>query len=169
MRNYLLSSDREEDLYKNPNFYHSVFATLHEIEDFQLTQTSRDNLAEKRYEKRNRSIIPTAELDVEWVGPSAPIRSAEEATRVASISNPKISSTGGQRFHATQEKESELLANLFCNVTLGLLYENRCVVKWANGRTELPILKWRQRYSAWGTSPDLLARLPQRLNLETNE
>ena len=146
MRSYLLSSDREEDLYKNPNFYHSVFATLHEIEDFQLTQTSRDNLAEKRFEKRNRSIIPTSALDVEWVGPSAPIQSTEEATRVASISDPKVSSTGGQRFHATQEKEGELLANLFCNVTLGLLYGNRCVVKWANGRgSELPVLKWRHR------------------------
>ena len=80
-----------------------------------------------------------------WVGPPAPPLTAEETRRVISISDPSKSSRGSQLFHATQEQESELLGNLFCQSTLKLLFLDP-PLDWATGRVDaIPVLRWRHR------------------------
>jgi hypothetical protein len=81
-----------------------------------------------------------------WVGPPAPPQSAEETQRVASISDPAKSSSGGILFHATQERESEVLGNLFCITTLKVLFLDKPTLDWVAGRPEIPILEWSHKY-----------------------
>lgn len=128
-----------------PHFFH-LFGALQQLANLKVTQTRRDNLAEKRHEKRNPSPLPIALSDVVWVGQPAPPLSTEEKARIASISNPTVSSSGGQQYTAAQEKETDLFGNAFCATTLRLLYLGRNQVPWAEARTELPVLEWRHRY-----------------------
>ena len=125
--------------------FFTVFGSLKQLKKLKVTQARKDNLAEKRHEKKNAESMPTISSDVVWVGPSAPRLSTEETVRIASISNPAVSSSGGQHLTATQEKETDQFANSFCATTLRLLYLNGNRVWWAEGRAVLPVLEWRHR------------------------
>jgi len=134
-----------------PHFFH-LFGALQQLTSLKVTQARRGNLAQKRQEKRNPSPLPTTVSDVVWVGPPAPPLSTEEKARIASISNPTVSSSGGHQYTAAQEKETDLFGNAFCATTLRLLFLGRNRVPWAEGRTELPVLEWRHRYELTKTA-----------------
>ena len=131
-------------LFEKATHFHSVFSTLQQLENLKVTRTRKENLAEKRQEKRTQLPVPISDSNIVWVGPSVPALSTAETNRTASISDPTISSGSGLRFHATQEKESELLGNLFCVTTLKSLFFG-IPLSWVNGRSPLPVLQWRHR------------------------
>jgi hypothetical protein len=131
--------------------FFALFGALQHLEKFKVTQTRKHNLADKRHEKRNPLML-TSLSDVVWVGPPAPPLSAEETKRIASISDPKISSGGAKHFHATQEQDTQLFGNLFCITTLRLLFLGGNRLQWIEGRSELPVLEWRHRYSPLNSS-----------------
>jgi hypothetical protein len=146
----ILPSDLSDKriLPRKASYYHAVFAALRDLENVKITETRKDNLAEKRHEKRNNSrrMGPlSTEVSPVWVGPPAPPLSEDDVRRIASISDPLQSSAGSQLFHATQEKESELLGNLFCQTTLDVLFVDPSL-DWVTGRTEIPILQWQHGY-----------------------
>jgi hypothetical protein len=126
---------------KAPLWY-NIFFILEDLENVKVTETRKDNLAEKRHEKRSTS-SPSSE--VIYTGQSEPL-SAEETRRVASISDPSNSSSGGTLYHAAQELESQALGNQFCINTLKMLYRGKLTLDWAKGRPIAPTLSWTQRY-----------------------
>jgi hypothetical protein len=129
---------------KAPHFI-STFRNLQDLRRLNVTDTRQDNLAEKRYEKRHGRPIST--VPPEWVGPPLPPLTAEEAHRIASISDPSKSSAGSRLFTATQEKDSESLATSFFQNVLMLLFFDDPPVAWATGRDDAkPVLLWRNRY-----------------------
>lgn len=135
---------------KATHFY-TVFSSLESLVNLKITESRKGNLAGKRREKRNQSLpMPplTSQVVPVWVGPPAPPQSVEETLRITSISDPSKSSTGTQLFHATQEQESEYLANLFCKVALSALFRRNPTLDWVTGRPEIPVLQWRNRYLA---------------------
>jgi hypothetical protein len=134
---------------KSTHFY-SVYSALRNLENLKVTETRKDNLAEKRQENRSTSIRATSSLSSQvapiWVGPPAPPQSAEETRRVTSISDPAKSSSGGNLFHATQDRETEILGNQFCLTMLNALFPEDLTINWVQGRPEAPSLEWGQRY-----------------------
>lgn len=137
-------------LFEKATHFHAMFLTLQDLENLKITETRMENLADKRHEKRNPSSsqsIPSSQVVPVWVGPPAPLLSAEETQRIASISDPAKSSAGAPLFHAAQERESEVLGNQFCITTLKVLYLDNPSLEWVVGRPELPVVKWRHRYS----------------------
>jgi hypothetical protein len=123
--------------------------TLESLKTIQLTDTRKENLASKRHEKASQAplIIPplTSQFPPTWVGPPAPPQSEQEIRRVVSISDPSQSSAGSKLFYACQEVESQILGNLFCEVTLSALFGGKAALSWVNGRPKPPILRWRSR------------------------
>ena len=110
-----------------------------------------DNFADKRHEKRNVSSRPlgppTSAVIPEWVGPPLAPLTEEDIRRIVSISDPSKSSAGSRLFHATQEKDSEMLATLFCETVITLLFWEDPPLNWITGREEgKPVLRWRHRF-----------------------
>jgi hypothetical protein len=156
VRNQLTSIQSDEIsnnrvLLEKAPYFNSLFWTLRDLEILKVTNTRKEILAEKRHEKRStiESIgPPTSHVPTVWVGPPAPALTAEERNRIISISDPSKSSAGSQLFHATQEQESELLGNLFCQAILNVLFLDDPSLNWVTGRVDaLPVLRWRHRYS----------------------
>jgi hypothetical protein len=145
----VLPSDLSDNrvLPEKSSYYHAVFSTLQDLESLKVTDTRKENLAEKRHEKRAGQVpaLPSQVAPV-WVGQRAPPLSAEETRRIASISDPSKSSSGGQLFHATQERESEVLGNQFCITTLKVLFLDGPALAWVTGRPKAPIIQWRHGY-----------------------
>jgi hypothetical protein len=115
-----------------------------------ITETRMDNLAEKRSDKRSQIVVmppPTTQFPPSWVGPAAPAQSAEEKQRVISISDPPKSSTGSKLYHACQEQETQSLGNVFCTVTLMMLFREDPPLSWVTGRSHLPVIQWRSGYN----------------------
>jgi hypothetical protein len=129
-------------LIEKASYFLNVFLALRNIQNLKVTETRKDNLAAKR----QRATTLSSEVAPVWVGPPAPPQSAEETRRVASISDPSKSSSGGNLFHATQERETELLGNLFCLNTLTALFPTDLTIDWTQGRPQPPILQWSQKY-----------------------
>lgn len=137
----------DEALFEKAPHVSNLFYILQDLENLKVTDTRKDNLAGKRREKRSSRPMgpPTSQVAPVWVGPPAPPLTAEETRRVISISDASKSSAGSQLFHATQEQESELLGNLFCQSTLKLLFLDP-PLDWATGRVDaIPVLRWRHR------------------------
>jgi hypothetical protein len=137
-------SDNRIIHHKAPDFL-NVFRIAHDLRNLHITETRQDALAEKRQEKRRAFGPPTSAIIPEWVGPPLPPLTTAEIRRIASISDPSKSSAGSKLFHATQEKDSEMLAILFCETVISLLFWEDPPVKWAIGRDEKPVLRWRRR------------------------
>jgi hypothetical protein len=129
-----------------------MFWTLQDLQKLKVTDTRKDNLAEKRHEKRTSRPIGTLSSQVApvWVGPPGPPVTSEETQRIISISDPSKSSAGSQLYYATQEQESEMLANLFCQSTLRALMSTDPSLDWVEGRLDgMPVLRWRNRYPSF--------------------
>jgi hypothetical protein len=132
---------------KAPDFV-SAFRAAHELRDLTVTEVRLDNFVEKRQEKRSSrpSGPPTSAVIPEWVGPPLPPLTTDEIRRIASISDPAKSSAGSKLFYATQEKDSEMLATLFCKTVISFLFWEDLSLKWSIGRDEgKPVLRWRHR------------------------
>lgn len=130
---------------KAPKFT-STFFNLRHIQGLNVTDTRRENFAEKRHEKRSYG-QPSSSVDTEWVGPGLSSLDSDEIQRTVSISDPSVSSVGSRLYTATQEHESELLAQSFCQTVLYMLFLDNASVMWATGRDDAkPILEWRNRY-----------------------
>jgi hypothetical protein len=143
-------SDNRTIHQKAPDFM-SVLRAAHELRDLAVTEVRLDNFAEKRQEKRSSRPIgpPTSAVIPEWVGPSLPPLTTEEIRRIASISDPSKSSAGSRLFYATQEKDSEMLATLFCTTVISLLFWDDPSLKWVTGRDKgKPVLRWRHRLNS---------------------
>jgi hypothetical protein len=156
VRNQIISvqsdelSDSRTIHQKAPDFM-SVFRAAHELRDLTVTEVRLDNFAEKRQEKRSFRPTgpPTSAVTPEWVGPPLPPLTTEEFHRIASISDPAKSSAGSRLFYATQEKDSELLATLFCKTVITLLFWEDLSLKWVIGRNKRkPVLRWRHRLNS---------------------
>jgi hypothetical protein len=87
--------------------FRAIFWILQYVQNLKVTPTRKDILAEKRHEKGTLSTAPISVSDVVWDGPPAPVLSTEETAWITSISDPTISGDNAQRFHATQEQETE--------------------------------------------------------------
>ena len=121
-------------------FFQIVFDLLDDIDNVKMTQTRADNLSEKR---RDKGLPPRPPSD--FVGPDAP-PFTEEERRIASISNPEVNSGGKETLYASMEQESQQLGNIFCHQTLRWLFSNEGVaLDWVTGRSQKPVVKWRQR------------------------
>jgi hypothetical protein len=130
---------------KAPNFT-TTFGNLQDLHGLNVTDTRLGTLAEKRHEKRAYG-RPTSAVLPEWVGPPMAPLTAEEAHRIASISDPSKSSAGSRLFTATQEHESESFANSFIKSVLMMLFFDDPCLAWATGRDNgKPVLRWRNRY-----------------------
>jgi len=131
-------------------YFYSTFSTLKSLISLQVTETRKDNLAAKRQEKRVQDpvVMPplTSQFPHVWVGPPVPPQTEQEVRRIVSISDPSQSSAGSKLYHACQEVESQMLGNLFCEVTLSALYGDEAAVSWVHGRPQPPVLQWRSRY-----------------------
>lgn len=127
-----------------------MFTTLQNLVNLKVTNTRKANLAEKRQDKHIQSSIAmpplTSHLAPIWVGPKAPPETADETRRIISISDPSKSSSGSNLFHACQERESETLGNMFSTVVLFALFRQNPTLNWVTGRSEFPVLQWRNRY-----------------------
>lgn len=117
-----------------------------------------ENLAEKRHEKYAEQGVPlSSQTDPVWLWPRAHHLTVEETYLIASISDPSKSSSGGQLFHATQERESEVLGNQFCITTLKVLFVDDPSLAWITDRPSTSILQWRHAYSISLTSSNISA------------
>lgn len=152
----LLVSIQPEDL-SNRNvlptkaiYFYAVFSTIKTLESLQVTNNRKENLASKRHEKYSQGPVTmpplTSQVPLVWVGPPAPPQSEEETRRAMSISDLSKSSAGSKLFHACQEIESQMLGNLFCEVTITALFGEEAALSWVGGRPEPPVIQWRARY-----------------------
>jgi len=124
-----------------PQVYQIVFDLLNDLENMKMTQTRADNLSEKRRDKGQAPMPPSA-----FTGPDTP-PFTEEEKRIASISNPEVHSGNKEQLYASLEQESQQLGNLFCHQTIRWLFSSEGVeLGWVVGRPKKPVLKWRQRY-----------------------
>jgi hypothetical protein len=142
-------SDNRTVHQKAPDF-RSAFRIAHDLRDLNVTDTRLGNLADKRQEKRASRPLgpPTSAVIPEWVGPPLALLTAEDIHRIVSISDPSKSSAGSRFFHATQEKDSEMLATLFCEAVISLLFWEDPPLRWVTGRDEgKPVLRWRHRFN----------------------
>jgi hypothetical protein len=147
VRDTLCSISREDvltgnDLDMKAGAFYTVFKTLRSLETRRITDTRRDNLKAKRTEKLeiNRQV---ASSTFRRVGRSAP-EYTEEEKRVASISDPSISSAGKELFIASYEANCQSLANDFCGIVLDTVFSQDPPIHWVTGRPELPIIQWEQ-------------------------
>ena len=138
----------------------TVFSTLQNLENLKITDTRKDNLADKRHKKRIQSFrdLPplTSSVPPVWTGPPPPPQTDQEARRVTSISDPSKSSAGSQMFHGCQEIESQNLGNFFCTVSLRALFRTHPQLVWATGRDPIPVVQWRSR----SNSPTFFSPFP---------
>jgi len=124
--------------------YQTLFALLKDLEGLKMTQTRVDTLSDKRRDK-GEVMIQTPRPPRDWTGPDAPAVTEEE--RIASISNPEVHSGSRELLYASFEQETQQLGNLFCYETLRWLYpDDGAELDWVTGRSENPVVKWRQRY-----------------------
>ena len=134
---------------KRAPHFNSTFHKLRHICELNTTETRRNNLAEKRHEKRSHGPA-TSSTEHERVGPDQTSPTPEETKRIASISDPSNSSAGSRLFAATHERESENLPTSFCQTVLDMLFPDTASVIWAIGRNDgMPILEWRDRCNSF--------------------
>jgi hypothetical protein len=130
--------------------FQTLFDTLNELENTRVTRTRVDRLADKRHEKNQLSLmssqfIPLSDNDVTFVGKSAPAFTKEER-RIASVSDPTKSSTGGEYFYAALEVESQIFGNLFCKEIMASLYMDGMELDWVKNRPQNPTIRWRHMF-----------------------
>lgn len=142
----------ENALFEKAVHFYSAFLNLQSLQRLRTTDTRINNLAGKRGKSRMFSNLPlplVSQTAGHPVGPLPPQQTAEETQRVASISDPSMSSAGTKIFHACQEQESEALANNLFSVALRSIYRKDPAVNWATGRHDFPTLNWRSRYLSY--------------------
>jgi hypothetical protein len=153
--------------------FYTVFKTLRALETRRITDTRRDNLKAKRTEKLeiNRQIPSTT---FRRVG-RAPPEYTEEEKRIASISDPSISSAGKELFIASYEANCQSLANDFCGIVLDTVFSQDPSIDWVTGRAENPVIQWDQSYFLslcfWLMSRSLVAEIklgPRRIGARTD-
>jgi len=137
----------DDVLFDKATQFYTVFSTLATLQNTKITETRKRNLAEKRQEKRNPTFITPLSSHT-WVGPPAPpLSAAETAQRIASISDPSKSSVGTELFQASEEKQSDTLANVFAKVAMTALFRRSPPLTWVTGRDQSPVLSWGSKYS----------------------
>ena len=145
VRDILCSVSREDvstgiDLDTKAGSFYSVFQTLRSIEKSKITDTRKDNLAEKRHLKHETS-RQLGSSNFRRVGRPPPEYTQEEI-RKASISDPSQPSVGKELFFSSNEAKCQSLGNDVCATILGSIFSEDPPIKWANGRTPLPIVQW---------------------------
>jgi hypothetical protein len=133
------------DLFKKAGCFYSIFKTLRSLATRRITDTRRDNLKAKHTEKLeiNRLVTSSSFRRVGRVAPEY----TEEEKRIASISDPSISSTGKELFCASYEANCQSLANDFCGIVLDTVFSQDPSIDWVTGRDELPVIQWEQSYA----------------------
>jgi len=139
----------DDALFKKSQRLYDIFISLSELRNLKVTDSRKENLSGKRHEKKhipqvNKMPPRISEFGASQVGPSAPPQSEEETRRVASISDPKKSSTGSKYFHACREQASQDLGNIFCKLVITALFRKNPSLYWVTGRLQFPVLAWRK-------------------------
>jgi hypothetical protein len=136
----------DDVLYKKSGRFYCSFIAFNQLRDLKITDTSKENLADKRHEKHVRSVSkmppPVSQDPSVKVGPIPPPETEEE-TRIASISNPERSSAGSKFYHACREWETHKFATLFCEFAITAVFRQNPSLNWVTGRPQSPQLEWR--------------------------
>jgi hypothetical protein len=137
-----VTSVEPEELSDNRMVHHLISELPSELPTtcetlFNITDTRLDNFAGKCQGKHSSRPLglSTSIVVPEWVSPLLVPLTAEDIHRIVSISDPSKSSAGSRLFHATQEKDSEMLATLPCETVILLNWEDP-LLRWVMGRNE---------------------------------
>ena len=72
-----------------------------------------------------------------------------ENPRIPSIADPEVPGAGSKLYHASREMTTQSLGNQFSNSALMILFKSDAPLSWVTGRTEVPILRWREEQSSF--------------------
>ena len=139
------------------------FVHLRNLLTLKTTNSRKTYLTEKRREKRASNESHEVEDDegfpvavdqmpplvsqsrARQVGPDdLPPDLEEDTPRIPSIADPEIPSAGSKLYHACREITTQSLGNQFSNSVLMTLFKSDPPLEWVQGRTEVPVVRWRE-------------------------